>query len=186
MRPRYTAETYDLITNNCNNFSDDVCQFLVGKCVPEAITGLPQRVFSTPLGAMLRPMIEAMLVIHKNDCDNTDEKKVVEDFVRSIDAAITPLTEIGAAVKLLSPSAASTTELDSSTENRQGVTSLLERPVFDLASCAATAAVSATSTPPEAVAPLHFSGKRKGDEAGSGEDVTHTKARVENEVTRGD
>ncbi|KAK7860042.1 desumoylating isopeptidase 1 [Quercus suber] len=28
--PRYTAETYSLLTHNCNNFSNEVAQFLVG------------------------------------------------------------------------------------------------------------------------------------------------------------
>jgi hypothetical protein len=60
IRPRFTQQTYDLIRNNCNNFSDAVCQFLVGKSVPEEITGLPDRVFSSPMGQMLRPMVEQM------------------------------------------------------------------------------------------------------------------------------
>jgi hypothetical protein len=34
-------------------------QFLVNKRVPSAIVDLPERVFSTPMGQMIRPMIEA-------------------------------------------------------------------------------------------------------------------------------
>ena len=30
LRPRYTAQTYDLLSHNCNNFSDEVVQFLCG------------------------------------------------------------------------------------------------------------------------------------------------------------
>jgi hypothetical protein len=58
--PRFTQSTYDLIRNNCNNFSDVVCRFLLGSGIPSYIVDLPNRVFSTPMGAMLRPMIEGM------------------------------------------------------------------------------------------------------------------------------
>ena len=45
--PRFTAETYDLLANNCNNFSDVVCNFLVGRNAPAEITSLPQKVMAT-------------------------------------------------------------------------------------------------------------------------------------------
>jgi len=57
---RFTAMTYDLINNNCNNFADVVCNFLTGHGIPTHIVDLPRIVFSTPGGAMLRPMIEGM------------------------------------------------------------------------------------------------------------------------------
>ena len=57
---RFTQATYDLIQNNCNNFSDIVCQFMCGHGIPTHIVDLPRIVFSTPGGAMLRPMIEGM------------------------------------------------------------------------------------------------------------------------------
>ena len=61
IRHRYTQETYDLIRNNCNNFSDEVARFLLdGTGIPRFIVDLPQTVFSTPLGSALRPMIEQM------------------------------------------------------------------------------------------------------------------------------
>ena len=28
--PRYTAESYNMLTHSCNNFSNEVAQFLVG------------------------------------------------------------------------------------------------------------------------------------------------------------
>ena len=57
---QFTEATYDLINNNCNNFSDRVCNFLTGSGIPSYIIDLPRIVFSTPGGAMLRPMIENM------------------------------------------------------------------------------------------------------------------------------
>ncbi len=57
---QYTHMTYNLITNNCNNFADAICKFLTGHGIPSHIVDLPRIVFSTPGGAMLRPMIESM------------------------------------------------------------------------------------------------------------------------------
>ena len=57
VRHEYTNEKYDLIHFNCNNFSDAVSKFLLGKPIPEWITGLPQEFISTPVGQMLLPML---------------------------------------------------------------------------------------------------------------------------------
>uniref|UniRef100_A0A0E0LEK9 PPPDE domain-containing protein n=1 Tax=Oryza punctata TaxID=4537 RepID=A0A0E0LEK9_ORYPU len=39
--PRYTAETYRLLSHNCNNFSNEVAQFLAGAGIPDYILNLP-------------------------------------------------------------------------------------------------------------------------------------------------
>ena len=57
---QYTQQTYDLINNNCNNFSNTVALFLLNTGIPSHIVDLPRIVFSTPGGMMLRPMIESM------------------------------------------------------------------------------------------------------------------------------
>ena len=57
---RFSAATYNLLTNNCNNFSDEVCKFLCGHGISRDVIELPNRVFSTPGGMMLRPMVESM------------------------------------------------------------------------------------------------------------------------------
>ncbi|GMH20400.1 hypothetical protein Nepgr_022241 [Nepenthes gracilis] len=56
--PRYTAETYSLLTHNCNNFSNEVAQFLVGISIPDYILQLPNEVMSSPMGALILPMIQ--------------------------------------------------------------------------------------------------------------------------------
>ncbi|XP_024030069.1 desumoylating isopeptidase 1 isoform X1 [Morus notabilis] len=56
--PRYTAETYSLLTHNCNNFSNEVAQFLVGATIPEYILQLPNEIMSSPMGALILPMIQ--------------------------------------------------------------------------------------------------------------------------------
>ena len=56
--PRYLPETYSLLTHNCNNFSNEVAQFLVGATIPDYILQLPNEVMSSPMGALMMPMIQ--------------------------------------------------------------------------------------------------------------------------------
>ncbi|KAI9115935.1 hypothetical protein K1719_012865 [Acacia pycnantha] len=56
--PRYTAETYNLLTHNCNNFSNEIAQFLVGTSIPDYILQLPNEVMSSPMGHLILPMIQ--------------------------------------------------------------------------------------------------------------------------------
>jgi len=60
INPQFTAEKYDLFNNNCNNFTDSCSEFLVGAKIPVHITGLPKEVLSTPMGQMIKPMIDNM------------------------------------------------------------------------------------------------------------------------------
>lgn len=54
----YTAESYDLFKHNCNNFSHDFSMFLVGKGIPDHITGLPETVLNTPFGSMMKERLD--------------------------------------------------------------------------------------------------------------------------------
>ncbi|KAH6767708.1 PPPDE putative thiol peptidase family protein [Perilla frutescens var. hirtella] len=58
--PRYTAETYSLLTHNCNNFSNEVAQFLVGTSIPDYILNVPNEVMNSPMGALILPMIQQL------------------------------------------------------------------------------------------------------------------------------
>ncbi|OAJ40549.1 hypothetical protein BDEG_24268 [Batrachochytrium dendrobatidis JEL423] len=60
MRGIWTADKYHLLDNNCNSFSDEVCQFLVGKHIPAHITGLPAEFLDTPFGKSIFSMIQGM------------------------------------------------------------------------------------------------------------------------------
>merc|ERR1712167_252599 len=60
LRPRYTADTYHLLDNNCNNFTEDVAIFLTGRSIPAKIIGLPEDAINSPLGKLIRPLIENM------------------------------------------------------------------------------------------------------------------------------
>lgn len=39
---RFSEQTYDLLTHNCNTFSDELVFFLTNNHIPEEITNLPQ------------------------------------------------------------------------------------------------------------------------------------------------
>lgn len=54
----YTPESYDLFLHNCNNFSQDLAVFLVGKSIPEEITSLPETFLQTPMGQMIRGQVD--------------------------------------------------------------------------------------------------------------------------------
>lgn len=58
--PRYTVETYSLLHHNCNNFSNELAQFLVGCSIPEFILRLPDEVMNSPIGALLMPMTQQL------------------------------------------------------------------------------------------------------------------------------
>lgn len=44
LRPKFSEVTYNLFTNNCNNFSDELAQFLTGTGIP--VSALAARVCS--------------------------------------------------------------------------------------------------------------------------------------------
>ncbi|KAJ9474940.1 Thioredoxin [Pseudozyma hubeiensis] len=60
LRDRFRPEDYNLLSWNCNNFTQEVAQILTGADIPAHIRSLPQDFLSTPFGQMLRPQIDAM------------------------------------------------------------------------------------------------------------------------------
>ena len=54
----YKPESYDLFLHNCNNFSQDMAIFLVGKSIPDEIRNLPETFLRTPMGQMLRGQLD--------------------------------------------------------------------------------------------------------------------------------
>ena len=58
--PRFTMQTYNLLRHNCNNFSNEVANFLVGASIPQHILDLPDDVLSIPFGQQMMPMLNMM------------------------------------------------------------------------------------------------------------------------------
>ncbi|KAK3308845.1 P-loop containing nucleoside triphosphate hydrolase protein [Chaetomium strumarium] len=65
LREIYTVEAYDLWRHNCNNFSNDLATFLLGKGIPEYITSMPQAVLDSPFGQMLMPTLNQQIRANK-------------------------------------------------------------------------------------------------------------------------
>lgn len=57
---QFSFETYDLMSNNCNTFSNAAAEFLCGKGIPGHIVNLPNEVLSSPLAPMLTPLLSQM------------------------------------------------------------------------------------------------------------------------------
>ena len=56
--PDFTAATYSLLHHNCNHFTDECANFLLGKSIPQAILDVPTKVLSSPMGPMFSQMFE--------------------------------------------------------------------------------------------------------------------------------
>jgi hypothetical protein len=52
--------TYHVLHNNCNHFTDEICEFLTGQKLPEYVTKQHEEISQTPLGKMILPMLESM------------------------------------------------------------------------------------------------------------------------------
>ncbi|PIK56029.1 hypothetical protein BSL78_07054, partial [Apostichopus japonicus] len=57
---KYTGEKYNLFQHNCNTFSNEVASFLTGSKIPDYVSTLPQEVMDTPIGAMLKSIMDSM------------------------------------------------------------------------------------------------------------------------------
>ena len=74
--PHWNASTYDLFNHNCNNFTNEVANLVMGHGIPEDIVGLPQEFLATPLGQSLAPMLTGMqqnMMQSSNQLFNTND-----------------------------------------------------------------------------------------------------------------
>lgn len=62
---RFSMQNYHVLENNCNNFSDVCCRFLLGDAIgiPKYIIDLPNEAMDSPLGPMLRPILDNMQTV---------------------------------------------------------------------------------------------------------------------------
>ena len=57
---KYTPDNYDLLTNNCNHFTNEAVEFLTGTPLPVYISGLIDEIRKAPMGEMILNMIGGM------------------------------------------------------------------------------------------------------------------------------
>merc|ERR1712212_1284913 len=62
----YRPGAYDLLERNCNHFSEELSQFLVGRGIPKAILQLPQEILDTPLGLTLNEALKKAELRHEH------------------------------------------------------------------------------------------------------------------------
>ncbi len=60
IRFKYSAETYNLIENNCNHFTNAIAEFLTGKGIPTDILKQHEVLLESPMGKMIMPMLQQM------------------------------------------------------------------------------------------------------------------------------
>ncbi|KAI9563602.1 hypothetical protein GHT06_011066 [Daphnia sinensis] len=56
----FRPDAYNLLRHNCNNFSNELAQFLCGNSIPQHILDLPTEVLSTPFGQSLQPLLDSL------------------------------------------------------------------------------------------------------------------------------
>ncbi|SBT48595.1 conserved protein, unknown function [Plasmodium ovale wallikeri] len=59
IQPNFTVDKYNLVSWNCNNFTNEVCNFLVGKNIPQYILNTPYEVMSTSKGKLILDMMQS-------------------------------------------------------------------------------------------------------------------------------
>lgn len=70
---KFTSNNYDLISHNCNHFSDTALYFLTGKHLPEVILKQHQEILKTPLGKQIRPILENLAGITNTQNNNQNQ-----------------------------------------------------------------------------------------------------------------
>lgn len=64
---KYTPDSYEVLTHNCNSFCEDAARFLTGSGIPTQVLELPQRMMASPVAQMLggpralRPLLNKWL-----------------------------------------------------------------------------------------------------------------------------
>jgi hypothetical protein len=71
----YHPQSYDLLTRNCNHFSNEAAKtgLRLSMGVPDWILQVPNQFVSSPMGQMIRPMLEQMQITtnqHSSDVDH--------------------------------------------------------------------------------------------------------------------
>merc|ERR1712070_575232 len=61
MAGEFTQESYDVLTHNCNHFSDKLCMYLMNDHIPDEVRKQPQMVMDTMVAKALRPALNRWL-----------------------------------------------------------------------------------------------------------------------------
>lgn len=56
--PRFSFNTYNVFKNNCNHFTNECANFLIGNGIPGEYVNQGEEFLATPMGKMFAPMME--------------------------------------------------------------------------------------------------------------------------------
>lgn len=59
IQSEFSVDKYNIVSWNCNHFTNEICNFLVGKNIPEHILNLPGEVMSTSQGKLILDMMQS-------------------------------------------------------------------------------------------------------------------------------
>ena len=65
LNPKYEYKNYNLFTQNCNHFSNEIAEFLTSIGIPEYIVDLPKVCQGTAIGSMIKSLMENIDMIGK-------------------------------------------------------------------------------------------------------------------------
>lgn len=71
IQSQFSVDKYNIVTWNCNHFTNEICNFLVGKNIPEHILNLPVEVMSTSQGKMILDMMQSYQNVIAPGFENT-------------------------------------------------------------------------------------------------------------------
>ena len=60
MKLKFNVNSYHILNNNCNHFTNEIAFFLTGKNIPDSILTQHKELNNTPMGKMILPMLEKM------------------------------------------------------------------------------------------------------------------------------
>jgi hypothetical protein len=80
MSAKFTRSSYDVLTRNCNHYSNNLAQVLCGKSIPDVITQQPKLVLDAPRARVLVPLLNKWLGGFQDDAHATvpDQQEVVD------------------------------------------------------------------------------------------------------------
>lgn len=79
LQEQFHGSKYHLLYNNCNHFSQELINFLVGKDIPKHILNLPQEIMSTPAGSFFASMISNIVHNQQQAIENPTVKDKEEE-----------------------------------------------------------------------------------------------------------
>jgi hypothetical protein len=92
----FTTANYDVLTHNCNHFTDELSRFLLNEPIPQHIASQGEAVLSSPLSRLFRPMMNFYLGRFESggaDTRSTDDSRAEAEWDTVTIGSIVLLTQ---------------------------------------------------------------------------------------------